>query len=63
MSGQNYNKTSTRFFVQLLGSKNLNIPGTSSNKEAIVSLAEDVGDYLSLPVEKEPKFVFFQMRL
>ncbi len=35
----------------------------SSDKEAIISLAEEVGNYLDLPVDKEPKTVFFQMRL
>ena len=51
------------YLVQLLGSTNLNIPGTSGNKEAIVSLAEQIGEYLNLPVEKAPRTVFFQTRL
>jgi hypothetical protein len=63
MGGNDYIKTSTRYFVQLLGPTNLNIPGTSSNKEAIVALAGEVGDYLDLPVEREPKLMFFQKRL
>ncbi len=61
--GHSYNVTSTRYCVQLLGPKNLNIPGMSSNKEAMISLAEDVGNYLNLPVDKKPKMVFFQKRL
>ena len=56
-------KTRTRYFVQLLGPTNLNLPGNSSNKEAIISLAEQVGGYLDLLVDKEPKTVLFQMRL
>ena len=56
-------KTRTRYFVQLLGPTNLNLPGNSSNKETIISLAEQVGGYLDLLVDKEPKTVLFQMRL
>lgn len=52
-----------KYFVQLLGSTNLNIPGMSSNKESVMSLADEVGSYLNLPVDKEPKVAFFQMRL
>lgn len=61
--GHSYYVTGTRYCVQLLGSTNLSIPGMSSNKEAIMSLAEEVGNYLNLPVDKEPKKMFFQMRL
>jgi hypothetical protein len=55
--------TSTRYLVQLLGSSNLNIPGMSGNKQAIIALAEQVGGYLNVPVDREPRMVFFQMRL
>lgn len=55
--------TRARYFVQLLGSTNVNIPGMSGNKQAIISLAEKVGEYLDLPVDREPRMVFFQRRL
>jgi len=53
---------SARYFVQLLGSTTLNIPGMSANKQAIIALAERVGEYLNLPVDREPRMVFFQKR-
>lgn len=50
------------YFLQLLGARNLSIPGMTNNKEAMISLAEQVGEYLNLPVEKTPRIVFFQSR-
>lgn len=55
--------TSTKYFVQLLGARNLNIPGMSIDKAAIISLAEQLGASIGLPVEKEPRMVFFRSRL
>ena len=55
--------TRTRYCVRLLGPTNLNIPVMSNDKEAMIALAEKVGDYLNLPVDKEPTLIFFKMRL
>ena len=54
--------SSGRYFVQLLGRTIVNIPGSSSNKGAIIELAERVGGYLNLPVDKKPLVAFFQKR-
>jgi Na+/H+-translocating membrane pyrophosphatase len=61
--GESYTKTSTVYGVQLLGKKNLSLPGMSGNKERVMSLADQVGDYLKLPVDKKPKMAFFRWRI
>jgi protein-S-isoprenylcysteine O-methyltransferase Ste14 len=57
-------KTSTRYFVQLIGSKkNVSVPGTSSNKAQIFELGKQIADYLGLPFDDRPKMAFFNRRL
>lgn len=54
--------TRAKYFIQLLGAENFSFPGLSSDRDAVVSKAHEVGQLLDLPVEDEPKRVFFQLR-
>ena len=48
---------------ELLGRNVVNIPGASSSKETIFDLADQIGSYLNLPVDKKPKVAFFNKRV
>ena len=52
-----------RYFIQLLGQTIVNIPGSSSDMKGITELADRIGIYLSLPVDKKPRLPFFQRRM
>ncbi len=54
--------SSASYFVQLLGPRNLNMPGMSGDREGIRSAARELGEYLSLPVEDNPRTIFFHWR-
>lgn len=56
-------KSGTRYLLQLLGPRNVNLPGTTADKDRILELAQQVGEYLGLPVDAEPRMVFFRSRL
>jgi hypothetical protein len=56
-------RTSASYFVQLLGPRNLNMPGMSGDRGDVQSAARELGDYLSLPVDEKPRTVFFRWRL
>lgn len=43
------------YFVQLLGSKNMNIPGFDPNYKKVLRKAEDVAQCLNVPVDEKPK--------
>ena len=43
------------YFVQLLGSKNMNIPGLNLDYEEVLRKAEDIAQCLNVPVDKKPK--------
>jgi hypothetical protein len=44
-----------QYFVQLLGSKNINIPGLDPGYEDVLRKAEYVAQCLNLPVDEKPK--------
>ena len=44
-----------QYFIQLLGSKNINIPGFDPDYEDVLRVAEDIGQFLTLPVNEKPK--------
>lgn len=56
-------RISASYFVQLLGPRNLNMPGMSGDRDGVQSAARELGDYLSLPVDEKPRTVFFRWRL
>ena len=48
-----------KYFVKLLGSKNMSIPGIEIRYEDALMKAEDIGQFLNLPVDGKPKFGHF----
>lgn len=56
-------RSSASYFVQLLGPRNLNMPGMSGDRGGVRSAARELGEYLRLPVDDNPRTVFFRWRL
>jgi hypothetical protein len=52
-----------KYLVQLLGPKNMHIPGFENTYEYALMKAEDVAQCLNLPVDEKPKIAFFGHRL
>ena len=44
-----------KYFLQLLGSKNMNIPGFNLDYEEVLRKAKDIAQCLNVPVDKKPK--------
>jgi len=51
------------YFVQLLGSRNVSIPGTTSSLAEARSKAHRIGEFLSIPVDDLPRAGWFGKRL
>jgi hypothetical protein len=43
------------YFVQLLGSKNMNIPGFNLDYEEVLRKAKDIAQCLNVPVDEKPR--------
>jgi len=51
------------YWVQLIGKRNLKLPGGSSDRREIVSVAREVAEFAALPLIEEPRIGFFGARL
>ena len=51
------------YFVQLLGLRNLSIPGYSPDKDEVLSKARNIAQFLNLPLDEKSKIGFFGKRL
>lgn len=52
-----------KYFVQLIGSKNLSIPGFSEDLDETLTKARKIAQLVNLPLAEEPKIGFFGKRL
>ena len=55
--------STTIYYVQLIGKENVKLPGGLTDLDEIISSAQTVADYLSLPFDEKPKMGFFGKRL
>ena len=53
----------TVYSVQLIGRENIKLPGGNTNRNDILVTAQQVSEYLSLPLDKTPRMGFFGKRL
>jgi hypothetical protein len=62
-SGGGYATVRIKYFVQLLGFRNLSIPGFSDGYDEAVIKAKNIAQLLNLPLDENPKIGFFGKRL
>jgi hypothetical protein len=55
--------STTVYSVQMVGKTNVKLPGGSSDRDSILSSAKEVADYVSLPLDDEPRMGFFGARI
>jgi len=53
--GHKYSGPTTIYFVQLLGRKNVSIPGSSGDLGAILSRARQISGFVNLPIDETPR--------
>jgi hypothetical protein len=46
------------YFVQLLGRKNVSIPGSSTNLDRVLSRAKQIAGFVHLPIDETPRIRF-----
>ena len=51
--------TGSRYWVKLLGYKNMSIPGLDPDYEDALMKAADIGQFLTLPVDEKPRYGMF----
>ena len=56
-------RSGVKYLVQLLGSKNMTVPGFENTYEHALIKAKDVAECLNLPVDEKPKIAFFGYRI
>jgi|GEM_PF-4355649 len=61
--GGGSNRVRIKYFIQLIGSKNLSIPGFSEDSNKTLAKAKKIAQVLNLPLDEEPKIGFFGKRL
>ena len=54
-SSSKYSGPKTVYFVQLLGRKNVSIPGSSPNLGSILSKARQISGFANLPIDETPR--------
>ena len=61
--GGDSSRVRIKYFVQLIGTKNLSIPGFSEDFDETLVKARKIAQLLNLPLAEEPKIGFFGKRL
>lgn len=54
-SSNKYSGPKIIYFVQLLGRKNVSIPGSSQNLDTVLSKARQISGFLNLPIDETPR--------
>ena len=50
-----YSGPTTIYFVQLLGRKNISIPGSSPDLDTVLSTARQISGFMNLPIDETPR--------